>query len=36
MPSTISLYLIGIWAAVGFFTGLGWFTAGWLISKIFR
>lgn len=33
MPTTISPQLIGIWFCVGFFTGLGWFTASWLIGR---
>jgi len=24
MPATITLYLIGVWFCVGFFTGVGW------------
>src|ERR1700730_15062452 len=35
MPSTINLYQIGVWAAVGFFTGAGWAFAGWLVGRIF-
>jgi hypothetical protein len=36
MPSTVSLYAIGVWLAVGLFTGLGWAIAGLLISRLFR
>ena len=35
MPSTINLYQIGVWSAVGFFRGAGWAFAGWLIGRIF-
>lgn len=35
MPSTITLQLIGIWFAVGFFTGLGWFLAAWVVGRTF-
>ena len=27
MPSTVNLYLIGVWFCVGFFTGAGWAVA---------
>jgi hypothetical protein len=33
MPTTISLYLIGVWFSVGFFTGCGWATAHWLVRR---
>lgn len=36
MPATVTLYLIGVWFCVGFFTGLGWFLASWLISRLTR
>jgi hypothetical protein len=36
MPSTISLQLIGIWFCVGFFTGLGWASASWLVGRVLR
>lgn len=36
MPSTVSIQLIGIWFCVGFFTGLGWALAAWLIGRVFR
>jgi hypothetical protein len=35
MPSTINLYQIGVWCAVGFFTGVGWAFAAWLVGRIF-
>jgi hypothetical protein len=35
MPSTINLYQIGVWCAVGFFTGAGWTFAAWLVGRIF-
>ena len=34
MPSTISLYLIGVWFCVGFFTGCGWALALWLVGRL--
>lgn len=34
MPSTISLPLIGIWLAVGFFTGTGWALGVWLVGRL--
>ncbi len=34
MPDTISLYAIGVWFCVGFFTGSGWALAAWLVSRI--
>ena len=34
MPSTIKLYLIGVWFCVGFFTGAGWAVAAWLVGRI--
>lgn len=36
MPTTVTLYQIGVWAAVGFFTGLGWSVAAWLVARLFR
>lgn len=35
MPSTVSLYQIGVWFCVGFFTGCGWFIAAWLVGRVF-
>lgn len=34
MPTTISLYLIGVWFCVGFFTGAGWALAAWLVGRL--
>lgn len=34
MPATISFPLIGIWCAVGFFTGIGWATGVWVVGRI--
>jgi hypothetical protein len=34
MPSTVNLYLIGVWFCVGFFTGAGWAVAAWLVGRI--
>jgi hypothetical protein len=34
MPSTINLYLIGVWFCVGFFTGAGWAIAAVLVGRI--
>lgn len=36
MPSTISLYLVGVWFAVGLVTGFGWALGGWLVSRLLR
>ena len=36
MPSTISLQLVLVWLAVGFFAGLGWSVAVWLVSRVLR
>jgi hypothetical protein len=34
MPSTVNLYLIGVWFCVGFFTGAGWAVAAWLVGRV--
>jgi len=34
MPTTISLAQIGIWCGVGFFTGLGWAFALWVVGRL--
>jgi hypothetical protein len=34
MPSTIDLYLIGVWFCVGFFTGVGWALAAALVGRL--
>jgi len=31
---TITLYLLGVWFCVGFFTGAGWFIASWLVTRL--
>jgi hypothetical protein len=36
MPSDITLRLVGIWLAVGFFTGLGWSVAALIVARLFR
>jgi len=36
MPSTITLYEVWVWFAVGFFTGAGWALASWIVNRIFR
>lgn len=36
MPNTIDLYLVGVWFAVGFFTGAGWTLGAWLVGRILR
>jgi hypothetical protein len=35
MPSTVNVYLIGVWFCIGFFTGAGWAIAAWLVGRIF-
>ncbi len=34
MPSTVNVYLIGVWFCVGFFTGAGWAAASWLVGRV--
>jgi hypothetical protein len=34
MPETVTAYALLVWFSVGFFTGLGWALAHWLVSKI--
>lgn len=34
MPTTISLYAIGVWFLVGFFTGVGWALGARLVSRL--
>jgi hypothetical protein len=34
MPTTVTLYQIGVWFCVGFFTGAGWAIAAWLVGRI--
>jgi hypothetical protein len=36
MPVTISLYAVGVWVCVGFFTGLGWTLGAWLVGRVTR
>ena len=36
MPTAVTLYLVGVWFLVGFFTGLGWALASWLVGRIMR
>jgi hypothetical protein len=36
MPTTISLYQVGVWLAVGFCTGAGWTAAAWLVTRVLR
>lgn len=36
MPETISLYAIGVWLAVGFFTGVGWAFGAVLVARLVR
>lgn len=36
MPNTITLYQVGVWFAVGFFTGAGWTIASVIVARIFR
>jgi hypothetical protein len=36
MPNTITLYQIGVWVCVGFFTGAGWTLGSWLVARILR
>jgi hypothetical protein len=34
MPVTISLYSIGVWFCVGFFTGCGWALGQWIVGRV--
>ena len=36
MPTTVSLYLIGVWFCVGFFAGAGWALAAWIVARFLR
>lgn len=36
MPSSISLFAVGIWFAVGLFTGAGWTFGAWIVGRILR
>ena len=36
MPTTVNLYLIGVWFCVGFFMGAGWAIAAWIVGRILR
>lgn len=36
MPDTVTLYAIGVWLCVGFFAGLGWSLAAWLVARVLR
>lgn len=36
MPSTITIYQVGVWFCVGLFTGGGWAAGIWLVSRILR
>ncbi len=36
MPDSVSLYAIGVWFCVGFFTGGGWALGAWVIGRIVR
>ena len=35
MPTAVTLYAIGTWFCVGFFTGAGWALASILIARLF-
>ena len=34
MPDNITLYLIGVWLGVGFFTGFSWGVGTWLAARL--
>jgi hypothetical protein len=36
MPSTVTLYQIGVWFCVGFFTGVGWSLAAVIVARLLR
>ena len=35
MPTVITPYALLVWLGVGFFTGLGWTLAAWLVGLAF-
>lgn len=36
MPETISVYLVGVWFAVGLFAGIGWALGAALVARLLR
>ena len=36
MPNAITLYQVGVWFCVGFFTGAGWALGAWLIARLLK
>lgn len=36
MPASITLYAVGVWFCVGFFTSLGWALGALLVSRVVR
>lgn len=36
MPTAISLYLVGVWFAVGLVTGAGWALGAWIVARLTR
>ena len=36
MPAAITVQSVLVWLCVGFFVGLGWTLAVWLVGKVLR
>ena len=34
MPVTVTIWLVLVWFCVGFFAGLGWHLAAWIVGRI--
>jgi hypothetical protein len=34
MPTDVTLNAVVVWFCVGFFTGLGWSIAAWLVARL--
>jgi len=36
MPTTVTLYQLGVWFCVGFFAGVGWALGAWFVARLLR
>jgi hypothetical protein len=34
MPTTVTLYQIGVWFCVGLFAGIGWGLGTWIVARL--